>query len=244
MLRVEVRAQFLASQTAVGLLFDFYGALGRDLPSAVLHAAQCGLGDAELFRESLTRKAAFQAKSAENSVRLSHSDTYRIGYQRRLQYPMYRTRTGVETYDDRMNKKPEKSELPAWGAALRDHVRTVRGSWTKIAGVMGRSEAAIRHWCNGTREINLSEYLQLCAVAGADPGTLLMTGDEFRRQLLFFYANIKAQSRRDALVGMANRLYIEENPGPSAADPFGGKTPSGPKPPLGDRRRRKAVKQQ
>lgn len=74
-----------------------------------------------------------------------------------------------------------------WGRRLRAHVREQPDiSWAKIARDLDISEAAVRHWCNGTRDINLADFFRLCAAAKADPaqilfGRVIVTDDQRRR---------------------------------------------------------------
>lgn len=57
---------------------------------------------------------------------------------------------------------------------MRTHVRDKRAvTWTKIADDLGQAESTVRHWCNGTREINLSDFFRLCDAAQADPVKIL-----------------------------------------------------------------------
>lgn len=75
-----------------------------------------------------------------------------------------------------------------WGKRLRAHVRETDGvTWAGIAKDLDQSESGIRHWCNGTREINLVDFFRLCAAAKADPAQILFGGikltDEHRKIL-------------------------------------------------------------
>lgn len=45
--------------------------------------------------------------------------------------------------------------------------------WGDIADAMEMSESALRHWLNGTREPNLSDFVKLCQVVKADACQIL-----------------------------------------------------------------------
>lgn len=60
-------------------------------------------------------------------------------------------------------------------------------SLASLAETLGRSESGLRSWTNGTREINLSEFFELCQVADVNPSQALF-GDvpmdpDVKRQL-------------------------------------------------------------
>jgi len=60
-----------------------------------------------------------------------------------------------------------------WGHRLRLHVRESRRTWGKLAEQLEVTEGTLRHWCNGTREINLTTFFSLCEKAEADPHLIL-----------------------------------------------------------------------
>jgi transcriptional regulator with XRE-family HTH domain len=74
-----------------------------------------------------------------------------------------------------------------WGDRLRLHVRESRQTWATIAQRMELSEGTLRHWCNGTREINLADFFRLCDVTAADAHLILFgkpyLSEESARQL-------------------------------------------------------------
>jgi hypothetical protein len=49
-------------------------------------------------------------------------------------------------------------------------------SLKQIAEKLGRAESSVRSWTNGTRQINLVEFLELCDAAGIDPAACLFAG--------------------------------------------------------------------
>lgn len=67
-----------------------------------------------------------------------------------------------------------KRQAPEWGVRLRRHIKATGKSMGEIAELMDVTEGALRHWLNGTRKINLSEFEQLCAVAEADMAVILV----------------------------------------------------------------------
>lgn len=66
-----------------------------------------------------------------------------------------------------------------WGARFM-HLLKARpvppSSLAHLAPLMNLSEGALRHWTNGTRQVTLEQFLQLCAAAKIDPGLVLFTG--------------------------------------------------------------------
>ena len=74
-------------------------------------------------------------------------------------------------YARAMAKNPDWKE---WGVRLRAHIKGRRTkSWTQVAEAMGQAESTVRSWCNGTREINLVDFMRLCHAAEADPQSIL-----------------------------------------------------------------------
>ncbi len=61
---------------------------------------------------------------------------------------------------------------PRFKAALFSKGKTLRD----VAEKLGRAESSVRSWTNGTRLINLNEFLELCAAAGIDPAYTLFDG--------------------------------------------------------------------
>lgn len=60
-----------------------------------------------------------------------------------------------------------------WGERLRQHVKESHRKWSDIAETMDLSEGSLRHWCNGTRDINLKDFFRLCESTGADAHLIL-----------------------------------------------------------------------
>lgn len=65
-----------------------------------------------------------------------------------------------------------------WGTRFRMALKAKDSSLAKLAGhkKVNRSESALRSWTNGTRDINLAEFLQLCDAAEIDPSLVLFAG--------------------------------------------------------------------
>lgn len=73
----------------------------------------------------------------------------------------------------------EKDKTPLkWGTRFREALKARNSNLAKLAEhkKVDRSESALRSWTNGTRDINLSEFLQLCDAAGIDPAVVLFAG--------------------------------------------------------------------
>lgn len=74
-----------------------------------------------------------------------------------------------------------------WSTRLRAHLKEKPKPRGEIAAALGIGEAALRHWLNGTRNLNLEDFFRLCDAAEADPLLILfgptpMT-DEMKRRL-------------------------------------------------------------
>lgn len=60
-----------------------------------------------------------------------------------------------------------------WGRRLRAHMKEHKQRGVNLASKVGISESGLRSWINGNREINLSDFFNLCAAAKADPRIIL-----------------------------------------------------------------------
>lgn len=84
-------------------------------------------------------------------------------------------------YAGRMGEETDKTP-GKWGTRFRALAKAKGWDLAKIAEAMERSESGVRSWTNGSRDINLAEFLQMCKVVGLDPAVVLFTGavdDEF-----------------------------------------------------------------
>lgn len=83
--------------------------------------------------------------------------------------------------------KPATDLWLDWGRRFRIHCREHGIRMAALAETLGRTEAGLRHWTNGTREINLSEFFKLCKAASADPSAILfgrlLMSEEQRKHL-------------------------------------------------------------
>lgn len=66
-----------------------------------------------------------------------------------------------------------KTDWRGWGKRFREHAYDNGHSLESLADTLERSAASLRHWTNGHREINLSEFFKLCEAAGVDPALVL-----------------------------------------------------------------------
>lgn len=74
----------------------------------------------------------------------------------------------------------KKVVKPVWGGRLREHLKNNGETLANLAKKMRnpetgdeRVDVTLRSWLNGNRKINLSEFLELCIQAGADPAFIL-----------------------------------------------------------------------
>lgn len=63
-----------------------------------------------------------------------------------------------------------------WGKRFKEMAQDNGHSLASLADPMDRAESTLRSWTNGTREINLSEFFELCAAAGVNPSQVLFGG--------------------------------------------------------------------
>lgn len=110
-------------------------------------------------------------------------DTYSIGLHARksiLQVSDIRKRAPYHVW---MTKKAWES----WGRRFKEMAKDNGHTLASLAETLELTEAALRHWTNGTREINLSDFFALCEAAKVDPSQALfgaITMDpETQRQL-------------------------------------------------------------
>lgn len=73
-----------------------------------------------------------------------------------------------------MGQKPKT--VLNWGARFVEMLKAKHSSVAKIAPMIDLSEAAVRHWTNGTRQLTLEQFLKLCDAAEIDPAVVLFAG--------------------------------------------------------------------
>ena len=71
-----------------------------------------------------------------------------------------------------MGNNRERTPLD-WGARFMRLLKAKHWTLAKLAPMLDLSEGALRHWTNGTRQITLTQFLQLCDAAEIDPGVVL-----------------------------------------------------------------------
>jgi transcriptional regulator with XRE-family HTH domain len=82
------------------------------------------------------------------------------------------------------------------------------------------TKGAISQWENNQTVPELDTFRLLLEKTKASADVVLLGGDEFLRQLVTIYKRLTSDNR-DRLVGHANRLLTEQEPGPASHDPFG-----------------------
>jgi transcriptional regulator with XRE-family HTH domain len=77
-----------------------------------------------------------------------------------------------------MKKSEKGAKTPrGWGLRFRTFIRAKGLNLSAIAEKMGLAESTIRSWTNGTRDVNLSDFLRLCRAAGLDPASVLFADE-------------------------------------------------------------------
>lgn len=158
--------------------FNLDRALSSDSPGAVLKTASGRLGDTDQFAQFDTRKTLSLPILPQKFMRSGHSDTYGIDSKPIVSIPIVSDCSLGLNYHSRMANK--KKTPPAWGGRLTDHLRENGLSVANLAKKMvnqktglERTPAALRHWMNGHRQVNVQEFIELCLHAGADPAYIL-----------------------------------------------------------------------
>lgn len=66
-----------------------------------------------------------------------------------------------------------KEDWRSWGTRFKKHAYAKNHTLESLAETLGRNASSLRHWTNGNRQINLSEFFELCAAADVDPALIL-----------------------------------------------------------------------
>ena len=80
-------------------------------------------------------------------------------------------------YPYRMGRKTDRT-VWGWGGRFRAMIEAKDMTLGQVADRFGKSESGLRNWVNGSREINLSDFVKLCASARLDPVMVLIEGTE------------------------------------------------------------------
>lgn len=78
-------------------------------------------------------------------------------------------------YGERMKEEKEKTPL-GWGPRFRKHLKSKGLSLGDVAEKLDVAESTVRSWTNGTRDINLTDFVTLCDAAGLDHALILFSG--------------------------------------------------------------------
>lgn len=101
-----------------------------------------------------------------------HNDTHSIAHHYYLSIPDVSDGHGALPYYPWMENDSWKNWGPRFKALAKENGETL----ATVAEKMGLTEAALRHWTNGTREINLTDFIEMCSVAGVHPSLVLFDG--------------------------------------------------------------------
>lgn len=104
----------------------------------------------------------------------------------------------------------EKTPL-GWGPRFREQSRAKGFNLGHIAGKLGLAESTVRSWTNGTRDINLSDFLRLCAAAQLDPAVLLFQGRIDAKFLFIGEAWVKATPEQKGYLLTVARGILSEH---------------------------------
>lgn len=71
---------------------------------------------------------------------------------------------------------PYRNNWQAWPTRFKAHYRKGGMTAGDVAGKLDITEAGLRHRLNGTRQVDLPEFFQMCAAIDADPIEILFGG--------------------------------------------------------------------
>lgn len=135
-----------------------------------------------------------------------------------LSIPLVSTAAAMKIYPRRVR---EKTPL-GWGARFREYLRAKESNLAKIAEKMNLAESTLRSWTNGTRDINLSDFLLLCKKADLDPATVLFAGKVDDKFLLIGEAwNRATPEQRGYLLTTARGILADDDRGTSTGEGIG-----------------------
>lgn len=105
----------------------------------------------------------------------------------------------------------EKTPL-GWGARFREQAKERGLSLGQIAGKLDLAESTVRSWTNGTRDINLADFLKLCEAAEIDAALVLFAGKVDAKFLVIGDAWSKATTdQRGVLWTAAQGILAQQN---------------------------------
>lgn len=100
-----------------------------------------------------------------------HSDTHGIASRSRVSIPL------VSDCGERPRYSRRMQAWKGWPDRIRTAKKAAGMTWADVAEKVGVEEPTIRHWLNGTRNLNLEDFFSLCAAVKADPQTILFGKD-------------------------------------------------------------------
>lgn|SRR3990167_4632373 len=100
---------------------------------------------------------------------MSLHDTYGIAARWQKSIPLVSDTDAPGLYHCKMPKNTWKT----WGPRFKKLAKENGHTLASLAEKLGRSESTLRSWTNGTREINFSEFFDLCAAAGVNPSMVI-----------------------------------------------------------------------
>jgi transcriptional regulator with XRE-family HTH domain len=110
---------------------------------------------------------------------------------------------------------PKRTVL-GWGPRFRYALKAKGLTVADVAEKIGRAESSVRSWLNGNREINLSEFVELCASARLEPAAVLsddQEGHEFLDIALAWRKSKGKHLQREVLLMAAKGILSDEDRG-------------------------------
>ncbi len=94
----------------------------------------------------------------------------------------------------------ENDSWKGWGPRFKKLAKENGETLATIAEKMGLAESTLRHWTNGTREINLTDLMRMCKAARVHPSLVLFEGPP-----------MNAETKRQ--IGELAKNALDSNPG-------------------------------
>lgn len=141
----------------------------------------------------------------------------------RLSIPIASDAPGHGVYPSPVPKKT----VMGWGPRFRYAIKSRGLTVADVAEKIGRAESSVRSWLNGNREINLSEFVELCASARLEPAAVLTDENEGHEFLDIALAWRKSKGKplqRELLRMAAKGILADEDRGAANGEAYTGGT--------------------
>jgi len=70
-------------------------------------------------------------------------------------------------------REPVNPHAPEWGPRFKKMAKANGHTLVSLSRLINKTDGALRHWTNGTRDIKLGDFYELCELAAVDPVEVL-----------------------------------------------------------------------